>query len=320
MVHTGQFYKILYKKEVKYIEKKYNESINLISVKINDVYVNKGITTTFYKSYGINYMFIEVDFVKMLNKSDIEEKDYSSICNKINKFLLDLIGYEVELTLIRLDYRLDIKITNNMDKQFLIGVMDKCISKCGFKKKYNQYSTCKYFNSRSTQFKIYDKDAERQFKGIKPKTYEKNVLRLEVALQNKHLNYKKRKGYNKKLKTYLNKQFYLNYFNEIFSNILYYGDFMKIYKADKIINKSTINDKEKKQVREFLIDVSKHREIDNVLMMSNNYGKKKYTKYKYKKIINILNDLNINPILIPKNLNGVSSFIENPFKSLIVCN
>ena len=53
------------------------------------------------------------------------------------------------------------------------------------------------------------------------------------------------------------------------------------------------------------------------VFLENENGEKKYSDYKYKKIINLLNSMNINPVLIPKNLKGTSSIIKNPFKTLI---
>ncbi|EOU1743412.1 hypothetical protein LTY04_001642 [Clostridium perfringens] len=316
MIHTAQFYKILNKSEIEYLIKKFKDDINLISLKINEIYLDKGIVITFYKRFGVYYMFLDIDFIKLISKSVITEKDYFNIQSCINIFLENVFGYSFDMILIRLDYRLDLKILNKNDKYFLLNALNKSINKYGFKKKYNKYKTCKYFNSKSVQFKIYDKEKERKDKGAKIEEYERNVLRLEIALRNKHLNYKKRNGYKKQLKTYLNNELYKNYFNDIFDGIIYRGDFLKIYMADKIINKSELDLKNKKKVREFLIDISKHREINLLFNILDSDGKQKYTKYKYKKYISILNDLNINPILIPKNLKGTSKRIKNPLKYL----
>lgn len=316
MIHTAQFYSYLNKEEIETIQNRYHEEVNLVSEKINNIYKEKGITTTFYRSYGVDYISLEIDFIKLLNKSDIVEDDYTKIHEKIKQFLIDVIGYEIELYMIRLDYRLDIEVKNKVDRQFLIDVLNKSISKYRFHKKYNKYKTCKYFNCKSIQFKIYDKEQERICKGKSIEEYEENVLRLEIALRNRHLNYKKYIGRKKELKSYLNNLLYVKYFRDMLKNIIYTGDFMKIYKADKILLESGIKEKEKTIVREFLIDVAKHMNMDQVLSMVDKNGNIKYTKYKYKKIIGILEKLDINPILIPKNLKGASSIIKNPLKYL----
>ena len=97
-----------------------------------------------------------------------------------------------------------------MSYEFLIDVLNKSISKYRFQKKYNKYKTCKYFNCKSIQFKIYDKEQERICKGKSIEKYEENVLRLEIALRNRHLNYKKYIGRKKELKSYLNNSYIIN--------------------------------------------------------------------------------------------------------------
>ncbi|HAT4128285.1 phage/plasmid replication domain-containing protein [Clostridium perfringens] len=318
MIHTGQFYLILNEDEINYIQRKYNENINLINEKINNEYKEIGISVSFYTRYRKCYMFLTVDFIKLINKNDISEEDYCLIDNTIKEVLGMLFGYALEMTLIRIDYRLDIKIENENDKKFILKAIDKFKCKYRFKKKFNKYDSCKYFNSKSVQFKVYDKVKERKEKGERIEEYEKDVLRFEIALRNRHLNYKKnKKGFTKELKTYLNNDFYLDYFKEIFDGIFYYGDFMKIYVADRILNESTLKKKDKEELREFLIDLTKKNNVDKVLLIANENGEKKYSDYKYKKIINLLNSMNINPVLIPKNLKGTSSIIKNPFKTLI---
>lgn len=71
MIHTGQFYLILNEDEVNYIQKKYNENINLINEKINNEYEENGISVSFYTRYRKCYMFLTVDFIKLINKHDI---------------------------------------------------------------------------------------------------------------------------------------------------------------------------------------------------------------------------------------------------------
>lgn len=45
----------------------------------------------------------------------------------------------------------------------------------------------------------------------------------------------------------------------------------------------------------------------------------KYSKYKFRQAIALLKDLNINPILIPKNLKA-PSIIQNPFNNIDYAN
>ena len=98
--------------------------------------------------------------------------------------------------------------------------------------------------------------------------------------------------------------------------IVYKGDYYNIYHADKIIENSKLKEIDKKLIRDFLIDVSKSG-ITGAKFKKKKDKTLKYTNYKYNKAIKLLEELNINPILIPKNLkapNGKSySYIKNPF-------
>jgi len=98
--------------------------------------------------------------------------------------------------------------------------------------------------------------------------------------------------------------------------IVYKGDYYNIREANKIINKSSLSDKNKQFVREFLIDVSKNS-ITGAKKLTIDNSKIKYTDYKFKKALSILEELNINPILIPKNKEYLGTerifYIKNPF-------
>lgn len=98
--------------------------------------------------------------------------------------------------------------------------------------------------------------------------------------------------------------------------IVYKGDYYNIREVDKILNKSNIKEKDRKFLREFLIDVSENG-ITGAKKIIKEDNKLKYTQYKFKKAISILEELNINPILIPKNREYLHferhSYIKNPF-------
>ena len=150
---------------------------------------------------------------------------------------------------------------------------------------------------------IYDKEVERINKNEKIQEYEKDVLRFEVALKNRHLNYKKRKfSMEKELKAYLNEKSFNSYIEEHLGKILYKGDYHTIYHANKIISESLLKEKDKQEILEFIKFISKSGVTK---------CKEKYSKYKFNKYIGLLEMLNINPILIPKN-RCTSTYIKNP--------
>ncbi|GFR35460.1 hypothetical protein [Thermobrachium celere] len=63
-----------------------------------------------------------------------------------------------------------------------------------------------------------------------------------------------------------------------------------------------------------MIDISKYG-ITKVLNLKKDNNENKYTKYKYNKAMKLLKQLNMNPILIPKN-EKVPSYIKNPLADI----
>lgn len=307
MIHTAQFYINLENEELENIRNKYNFDLGKAIKNINNIYECIGIVINYITNTECEKrMIFNIDFIKLLNKTDINEKDIESINFKIDEFLFYVINANYkEKIMIRLDYRKDV-VVNKENREILMYLYNKTASKYRFKKKYNEYDTTIYYNSKSVQSKIYDKEAERKDCREKVEYYEEDILRFEVALRNQHLNYNKRKyGIEKEISNYLNHNFFDNYMKNSLEIFLYNGDYYTIYGARKIINGSNLSDKYKDEIIEFLKYISKNWITG---------AKKKYSNYKFKKYINELGKLNINPILIPKNLKGIKAYVENPFK------
>lgn len=312
MIHTVQFYTNLSFDEKREIESRFNKNIEevLKEASNNKCFTISGVNRKLY--YSIN---IIADITKILNRGDIYEDDYYVVQQKIDDFITSIVGYSIDLTLIRIDYRFDKKINSESEKFMLIHIYKKMIHKYGFKimKNKDEYETSITYDSKSMQVIIYDKDQEREDKDEEIEDYEKGVLRFEVKLLNRHLNYNKRKyGTCKNLKNYFSESLQKEYMAKNIRKIVYKGDYYNLYKADKIIKQSNIKEKDKLFIREFLVDVSNH----SIAGVRNLEGK--YTEYKFKKAIKILEELNINPILIPKNKKSLDgkgySYIKNPFE------
>lgn len=306
MVHTAKLYIILRHEEKYMIERKYKSSITLIGTKLNEIY--KGMVITFTKRYNQWFMFLTVDFIKLLEKCDITERDYKEVEYKINTFIYNIFGnLNNELILIRLDYRLDIKVKNEEERKLLMHLYKKTQDKYRFKKKYDKYKSTIYFNSKSVQSTVYDKEEERDAKNQDVENYEEDVLRFEVRLQNRHLNYMKyAHKIQKTLENYFNHKLYSKYMEENLGLLLCKGNYFRMYKCEKIIGNSELSVKNKKELRDFLIIISKKgMEI----------AKSNYSRYKFKKFIKQLEKLNINPIIIPKNykIKLQEGYMLNPF-------
>lgn len=347
MVHTGKFYLVLSKRDVGEIVNKFSENITLVNSIIDNNF-NWSKTSIYFdkadyeninhkskktKSYGRNCWILQVvvDFIKLLNKADICESDYEAIEDEMDRYMYFIFNHtKYKMVLTRLDYRLDVKM-DKQDREVLLMLLAKSHQKHGFKeikktqdiigkekyKKLREANNMKkiqtsiYFQSKSTAIKIYDKEKERFNKGIEPESYEKDILRMEVMLYNKHLNYKKRvNNFPKELKTYLKKEFFTEYIKKNLEKFVHKGDFYKITISKKIIDESNLTSYYKKFLKEFLIDVS-NSNLTNILEIKDNKGNKKYNSTKIRNALKMLQQLNINPISIPKNWK-CNNFIKNP--------
>lgn len=317
MVHTIQLYTNITFDEKDKIEKRLNKDIGQVMEEVSSN--TKGITITGRGKIVDYYINIHVDVTEILNKGDIREDDYNKVQKEIDNAIEKIVGYKLELILLRIEYRVDVYIESSSQRYMLFHIYKKMILKSGFKKRKDkkEYETSVMYDSGSIQLMIYDKNAERLAKEEIPKEYEENMLRFEVKVLNNHLNYNKNKyNISKTLKNYFREDMKDNYMIKNIQKIVYKGDYYNIYGADKIINNSDLKEIDKKLVRDFLTDVSKSG-ITGAKLKKNRDKSFKYTTYKYKKVIKLLEELNINPILIPKNLkspDGKSySYIKNPF-------
>lgn len=323
MIHTAKFYCTIDEQELSSLTRKFNENVSLLSKKIDINY--KWVATTFRNQYSVWYLYLNIDFIELLGNANISEHDFTTVEQEINTFLFHLFGNNSkELTLIRLDFRFDTVVENAKHREFLLKVYRKTFATYGFKKKYDQYKSSIYFNSKSMNVIAYDKEAERKAKLTAPEAYEVDVLRFEVRLLNKHINYMKRQyGIAKTLQNYMTDDTWKDYFFKHTCPFFFPGNFYKINMAEKQIANSNLKQREKDSLREFICNVSNYGfEGIKTLEKTTISGKKmpKYTKYLINKHLLWLKEINVNPLLIPKNLKielGPQKCILNPLASIL---
>lgn len=172
------------------------------------------------------------------------------------------------------------------------------------------YETSIYHSSKSKSMIIYDKEVERNQKKVRIESHEKDILRYEVKLLNSHLYYQMRQNNIKReLKNYWNFSLFKEYFTKEFKPILFYGDYYKLYDITKILNKTKLPKKHIEGIKAFLITISRY---------GVSKAKSDYTYYMFNKYINILEELGVNPIIIPKNETSLSNnkFVKNPLSKI----
>ena len=207
MIHTIQFYTNISFDEKDKIEKRFNKNILQVMEDISEN--TAGITITGIGKIVDYYINIHVDVTEILDRGDVNEEDYYIVQQEIDRVIEYMVGYRLELTLLRIEYRIDICIECISERYILIHLYKKMIHKFGFKerKDIEKYKTSIMYDSGSIRLMIYDKDTERIAKEELPKDYEKNMLRFEVKVLNNHLNYNKNKyNINKTLKNYFREE------------------------------------------------------------------------------------------------------------------
>lgn len=308
MVHTGEFFVDLnIEDDMEFI--KVLEELKVIKDE------EKGIIMMLKKvpmKFGYRTrLYIFVDFIKLLGRVNIVPSDIDKILEKINVVVRAILNRNFELILNRIDYRFDAVVVSKKARKIILEkLLSKYEDKVSYMRKIDKYkSTVRYF-SKSKSDNIYDKELERIAKGEQIKEYEKGVIRFEAQVKCGHLRYKSKVENNpveRELREYLTWEKYKEYMNKMIIKVVGKGDFYNLYHATKIINKSTLIEKYKLELVEFLKFTSQKRSLSKTY--------EKYGRYKYNKYIKILEDLNINPIVIPEK--EKVTYIPNPLRGLI---
>ena len=250
---------------------------------------------------GVWRFYLKVDFIKLLGKSEIEKSDYQEIEEKLKIIVLEILGekaLEIELILIRLDYRKDIKVSKE-ERRILLKIYKKGKKTSKFKEKHTKYETTIYYSNKSMSVTIYDKEEERRSKGKCIEEYEENVLRLEVRLQERHLNWqKRRKKREKTLKCYLDEELFYQYIDKNAFPVFYRGNHYKIKKIEEILLNNKVKRNDINNIIRFLTQIS-HHGYENAISLKDDKGNVLLTPYKIRKYIKLLEGLDINPFIIP---------------------
>lgn len=270
MLHTVEILFPINYQEVQHLFSKHQiklEYLNYFEAGIKQL--NKSIKKEF-QCYSVTWLssignaewnlHVKIDILKMLGRSNITEKDYNLVEADIRRFLFYQFGHSAHYDnhiLTRIDYRYDVEIPDEKHRELIFHLFEKYTNTYFYKQKIKwgkdetgkpvKYETSQYHKNKSVEFIIYDKEEERNAKikngeNLKIAPYEKNVIRYELRLKNRHLNSMKRadkgKARPKKLKVYFNDHLFKQYMSKHILPIIRKGDYYKITKAEKIIENS----------------------------------------------------------------------------------
>ena len=241
-----------------------------------------------------------VDFILLLNKSDIQDNDYPIAKKRIDNFASLFNLSFIDFTLVRIDYRFDYK-TSKVNRELYLEAFSKALDKSYHKTKKmygneiiyypNELSIAPssiYFKNKSISLLIYDKELERANKACQIEDYEKDILRFEVALYNTHLNKQKQQYHHfKSLRSYMNNIKMQKYLSTHFEKSIYTGDLTSTDNSFKLIRKSNLTELWKEKCIQYTKTIKFH-DID--------YLKRNISAYNFRTYKTKMNSITLNPL------------------------
>lgn len=171
-------------------------------------------------------------------------------------------------------------------------------------RKYKNRTNCTYSSDRkgsvviNCYFKEYERLEDEDVEGAKKF---KNILRTEIQVNNKHLNYKKNKR-SKTLFNYFNNEIAEQYFKKYVHKIFYTETYYRVDVALKLIHANkTLKDFVKQRLCKFLTTINELGFTD---------AKENYDIATFNKYIKTVRELGINPLTYKDVINGKYISIE----------
>ena len=268
-------------------------------------YNERGFKYKYYhycKGILVNTLHITLSPEKLIGEQ-LSDTTYKQFENAYNKRIYQLFNfiYPLELQkLNRIDYKIDYYTEH---KDIYIKLLQKTTKEYNHLKRKKNYNSSLYLSSKSRNINIYDREQYciDKHKSIDEIEKYKNIIRYEVQIKkNKIYNNLKNWGLIDCLFNYVN-IYDMNYFiDDVLSPIIYKGNYYNQYHSNKIIQEHYTD-----YITLQLIELQKDISIFGVSNTRN-----KYSPYQFSKYIKLLQNININPIPIPKGDN--IRYLENP--------
>ncbi len=289
MIHTAEFSIQLDHEHINFRKDHYGkEPINQILHR----HMIKGISGVEYSNKLNASCKMVIDIPLILNKGNIEEKNYDQVERYI-KGALSIVYGDVQLfeqhDLSRVDYRFDMEVSDENIRNVYFELFKKLKKKTAHLKKKN-YLTSQYHQCKSLHLIFYDKEQERRDKNVHVEIWERGVIRFEVCVKKSHLKYKKyKKNEPRFLKDYFKKEKYVDYMNKYILNICPIGDFYSYPRLEAMIAALDLSTRVKLQMKKIAKWVSK----GSLETAAENLPPTTYRKY-----LKLFNEHGINPIMI----------------------
>lgn len=250
-----------------------------------------------------NYLLINTNAHKVLEKDNIVLNDYQNYIDKVRK-VTDrvLLTKDYKLMANRVDYYVDIKLSPD-EKRIFMKLLHK--HDLSYKRATSKeiYDSSVHLNNKSGSFNvnIYDKFVES---GLH-KFY--NVIRFEIQnkkalIKRNFVNY----GVPMDLREYWTRSSFYEWYIKVLEGYLFTGNYYKISKVKDIVMASSYGKVKKENIVKFV-------EMVNLVGMEN--VKKQINRNTIKEYISILNELSVSPYCIDDN--ETIDYMENMLKRII---
>lgn len=268
-----------------------------------DIFVGKiGNFSIFFNSWTL-YLFITINPSNLLGKPPTTS-DVLFVENGVKYFVsknLYIPTYEFDsFNLNRIDYKVDCKLNSVEEKNIVFDLMKIATNKFDNIVKVPTRTSIRYNPQNGyIEFITYDKEQaimdKSCFKNTDVELIKKfkNVIRTEIRVKNRKLNYNKRSmGLSKDLVNYLSEDMAEYYFNSYAPKIWYTEPFYRLDVALKMINENTSLTKNMKGKLSYML---KHIYLCGVTATQDLYDKK-YSRVTFRSHIKKIRGLGINPL------------------------
>lgn len=281
--------------DIEWIDFRYLRSLGIIikgKVERHKMYwfKYKNITFKFYPTK--KYLLIMTNTKDILEKKDTTLTDkiiYKEIVLKIIKEILNT-NKRIGIYLSRIDYVIDIKCNDKEMADTYMDILKCCKTKYKYMKQKQKFKTSMYLKTKSGQFRL---NFYNKYDESKKKEYE-NTLRLEIQVNPTKLkSERKRNGIPNILDAYWNVQKMEEIYFEMLKEYAYTGKYYKRKEINKRIEFSKYKKSYKEKLKKFVLMISRYGSQGII-------DKKIYSRLTIKKYIEMLLQIEINPIPIPE--------------------
>lgn len=300
MIHTVQFSSVPIYEDIKFIKNNFATTRDKYN---NLIYTwqYKQLVFQYFKEF--NVLLTKINLNRLINKDIITDTDYLAVNQTIHNQFYEIFKFANINTLNRVDFKQDI-VTDHKDTY--IKLMKKGSDNYRCLTQNKKYNSSIYYNSKSLNINIYDKEQElidTDINNLIDISKYNNTIRFEVQLKRNKLYYiEHTEGICRELQNYFTEHDRDYYINKTLKNLIYTGDYYNTYHGKKKLQEHYTNNMVNK-----LIELQKQISIYGISDVRQGFNQATFRNY-----INMLQGAGVNPIPIPKN--ECVTYLESLFK------